>query len=412
MEALPLSSEQKNLDPQQEGIIRKLFAGLPKNIGRIGNGPISLEGALRADNSLEIPPFLSKKGPALLKALLMPDAEKVVVQGEHQPLIFGAQSLFKILVAALKGDTLNLNVGMSAGDEISPMYPSYLELGLQRLEELLKIGVNTRLRVFSTASLSPHFNGADKYEVRRLQEVQYGLALHYVQAFYPQLAPHISLKDILQEVELMEESGLCAAISKIRTLVSEEIVSALESCGQNHGGDSGAENALAYAAYHRRADVFQDEGPVDNIISVGGPGEALFNEVRFTLSSADKANLGIVVPKPLIARTPPYLKIPNGLSMCEFIEDYPLFYSPEMPEYRAEYSIKKRVVDFMRDPKANKHRLAIGGAQNMIHLGRCLSDNHGDVKQGLERLHSFLKANIRMPTPWGPKYVQLLRNSY
>ncbi|MBI5414885.1 hypothetical protein HZA38_05230 [Candidatus Peregrinibacteria bacterium] len=348
--------------------LRKLFSSLPKNIGRVGNTNIPLEEWMHCNT--EDTEQGDKRSGAILKAILAPDVEKPVIQGENQPLIFGARSIHGLLKNALT-ERICMNVGMSAGSQISPMLPAYLELGIQRLKELKAIVQDVHLRFFSTASLSPHLNGADPEQVARIQRAQHSLIGAYLEHFHSELFPYINYSDIQQGVPLLSKSALQDRIDAIRKDVSGEILKKLESCGNHHGDEVGQKNALAYAAYHPQPSLFADESNGRNIISVGGPGEALFNEVRFLpqFQRADP-NVAIVVPPGLISRTPPYLEIPNGLSMSEFLEG------------------SDRVFALLKSPKENKHLFQIPGARDLLHIAKCLSGRQ-DLIRGLEMLRSF-----------------------
>ncbi len=366
---------QSGVPSNKNKVIQKLFANLPKNVGRMGNSGLHLKEAFMADGG-SIPDRISKRVPRIMKALIVPDAEKSSVQGESQPLVFNKDLLMRLIREGEQGKELNLNIGMSACDEISPMFPAYLELALQRLKEIVAIGVSARLRIFSTASLSPILNGGDIDQVKVMQRVQKELIERYVHSFYADLYSLVHIEDVEQEVELMPEEEVARRVDGIRECVSADIVRELESCGSNHGGEEGRENSLVYAAYHSRPDVFQDEGEVDNIVSVGGPGEALFNEVRFSLFGDNgKVNLGIVVPSALISRNPSYLRIPDGVMMEEFIE-----------------GDSDRMRDFWNKPKAKKNKINAPGSRDLVHIGRCLGER-SDVLDGLEKLKAFYQAN-------------------
>jgi len=370
-----LDSTKEGVSVEQDHVLKKMFCNLPKKVGNSGNSGMSLEEGLRL-RSDSVPHNISKRGPRVMKALLVPDSEKHSVQGESQPLIFGKDSLMSLIINGMKGEKLSINVGMSASSEISPMFPAYLEIAIQRLKELIDVGISARLRFFSTASLSPILNGGNKDQVQDMQQIQRQLIERYVESFYEDLEGLVCANDIEQEMELMDEEELLRRVEVIREGVSGLVLGRLEACGAHHGGSEGQENALVYAAYHSRSDAFQDEGEAENIISVGGPGESLFNEVRFQVfNDLKKTNIGIVVPSALISRTPPYLKIPNGIGMEEFVEGK-----------------SSRIQSFWDKPKAKKHRIDAPGSRDLLYVGRCLGEKQ-NILDGLSRLREFYRDN-------------------
>lgn len=361
----------EQLSPPQERALARLNAQLPKGIAFVGNTEQRYFDFLRTH-----PDSLSQgvhpKAPGVLKALLAPGIEAASVRDAHQPLLFGAQQLLPVVQQGSGGKQLKLNLGMSASEPYAPGFPAYLELGLQRLEELKKAGAKARLRLFSTASLAPELSGSDPEVIRRSQAVQKKISEAYVRAYHPELREQVDFEDLTQEIPFLEAKELEERVREIRARVHPSILEALENCGENHGGQVGKENALAYAAYHCVPETFGDESPEEPLMSVGGPGEALFNEVRFAIAKP-KASVGLVVPSGLISRTPPYLPMPHRVDLEEFMNgDSP------------------RVQAFLENPRANRHLLELPGSRDLLHVARCThGPKEAQLQEGLRSLQGF-----------------------
>ena len=351
---------------------KSLFSNLPKDLGFDGNSDRRLRSALLEG---DLPAWFPSKSGEILKAMLSPDSEKTLIMDERQPRVFGSAQLIPLMVALSKGASAEMNVGMSVGSEVSPALPAYLELGLQRLKELSRVGAQLRLRVFSTGSLSPHINNADPFQVKDIQHQQRELLQRYVRMFYPDLEDRVSLEDIEQIIDSLPEEKVEDDLRKIQEKVSPSWLEALRGFGSNHGGEAGYRNALLYAIYHAHPQVFRDDSDLNHLISVGGTSEAVFNEFRFhALQRPGQCSVGIVIPPGVLSKTPPYLDHPNAISIPEFVGG------------------SDRVDAFLQNPKANRHLMDLPGARDLIHIGRCLSGPKA-VGEGLHKLREFYQAN-------------------
>ena len=319
------------------GVLARVFSQCPKNLGRVpGKRKKKTISELPGDVPLEqdreglmsflskkkdfIPPELYRLGPSVFHTLLAPRAERPMLRGgiEVQPVLFGADVFLKLINQILSHKTpteLNLSLGISVdASDVSPCLPAYVELGIQRLEELLQIGVDARLRLFSMGSLTPEVNGVDRDHVSYVQGRQKTLIDKYLNVFHQDMADRVQTDDILMEVPSLDEVELSEGLERIMERVPASVIEALSAFGRRYSENPDVRNSLTYGLYHTIPSTFGDGGPNPCNVSIGGPGEYPFNVLRWALlrENPSQMNVGIVV-NGVGPRTPPYLDRDRGI---------------------------------------------------------------------------------------------------
>jgi hypothetical protein len=339
-----------------------------------------------------------KRVAKIIRELLAPQEERSAIHNKNDgPKIFGHENLFSLIANIDKKENpqiLRLNIGMScaAGEEPSLGLPAYLELGIQRIISLRCIGIRAQLRMFSTGSLSPQINGSNPEQVREAQQDIRNLYESYICHFYPSLISDICLKDLCMEISIQQDI-IHQIADVLEKDLKKDVKEALYRISRRYSRSKHPERkALEYAAYHCIPETFQDQ-PRDekgkvSIISIGGPGEALFNDVRFQLIDPALQRLGIVIGEKIIDKTPPYLHLEGRPSLSELKEG------------------AGRLKGFYEDPFQKKFRRESAGIRELQFLGRCLGQNpesknsklskkekrekeKQETRAGLEKLREF-----------------------
>lgn len=208
---------------------------------------------------------------------------------------------------------IQINIGISSdGSPVFPTLPAYIELALQRHRELLMVGFNTRLRVFSTGSIAARLDKIDSKKMAGIQHQQRELIDAYVGEFYPELSATntVSTEEIEKDVQRIPPKELIQKLKMLKATMPRSDREKLEEYARKYGGNGNL--GLVYAAYHTLKDTFRDGDTSAVQISVGGPGEHPFNVARgFSSTFNPSLGLGVVV-NGLLCRTPPYLHRSTG----------------------------------------------------------------------------------------------------
>ncbi|QQR55126.1 hypothetical protein IPG41_00930 [Candidatus Peregrinibacteria bacterium] len=261
--------------------------------------------------------------PKLLERLIRPETERDFVGSSSmmETTVFGLSDLFplanRVLSPRESRRSLQLNVGIGTdGSSLSPTFPAYAELGIQRLKSVFEVLSDVRLRIFSTASLSTAINRTDLDQAALITGQQRAFLEDYLSAFYPsQLRDKIDLSDIKLDredidmrIQEMESESFREKLTVLRELMDKDTLDVLAKNSRRYAKSTDLTSALSYAYYHTISQTFGDGGNESCTVSIGGSSEYPFNVARWLTShySSDQHRVGFIISG-LIGRTPPYL---------------------------------------------------------------------------------------------------------
>ena len=431
MSALAESTEGESRD-LRDHVLKRMFAQLPPEVG-IANG--TKRSLLRyfEENGDLVPNRVYPHSPAVLSALLAPEAEWVFVQGKQrveiekfegnknryslgfrertskpnarpvtsrlvpdpatQPKIYGVQHLFPLIAKMLRPEdatkeaaivTLDLGLGVNPrskpGEEdvmlsLSPALPAYVTLLAERLKELRQVTDRVRGRIFSTGSLNALLGKQKLHDVETVQMEQKKMIDAFLACFYPELDGMVDTAPITEQIPKLTRAQHRSLWRKVMSRVTDIAHTSIVKSGERYGAS--ATQAIRYATYHCAPSTYGDgDGDGGMHISIGGYSEDPFMTIRGFSEPSDQLRVGIVV-RSVLSRTPAYLRGPG--------EGFGAYPEISMKEFLNGTS--DRVKALLEDPHSDRAAVS----RDLVHLGRCLA-GLGNEEKGVQKLQFFYQA--------------------
>ena len=214
---------------------------------------------------------------------------------------FNPVRLLEVTQAFHDGAMLTIHVGLGGGDEVSAFLPAWAELGLCRLEELLNISKQVRLRFFSFADVTALANGREVGAFDSSVDLQELIIMEWINFFKPNLLKHVSFERpaVSDDLREMFEQGHDPPKS-----IHPDLLNKLRLKGGRKGGEDGKANAERYIYAHSFPAYFRD-GLESNNVAVAGLSERAFADGR-EFYTGDKMTPTIIVRPACTISPPPY----------------------------------------------------------------------------------------------------------
>ncbi|MFT7184026.1 MAG: hypothetical protein ACI9QC_000352 [Oceanicoccus sp.] len=321
--------------------VQTVFDGRPdRSTGLVGASSESLQAYYRSHP--EAVPLNCENGlPAVVKALLRPSVEEALIQdfgrsylkgGSSNARVFSPEDFLKIANLCLSREVplgthaVEMNMGVTIG-KFNPTMLAYFMLSLNRYSEVVKVcrevgfapgTIPVRLRIFSTVGARLQLeDGVDESELRAVALEQERWLMVLIRWLYPDVASSMPIFEVAKYPVMdmskhQSDRRLLAKVLRGET----DLQSVISRSGERHGGAFADFFSNDYLAWHLSGRTFRDGDPTEPSarISIGGPSEGVFNQVRI-LAIRDRRSRGeetplvsaITAPSKVICKSPPYL---------------------------------------------------------------------------------------------------------